>query len=68
MEQEYKSIADRRHMTIEEVRKFYEEHNHSEGLKSTVAKQKLFDKLISEANVKQGEKISYAELVKTDNE
>lgn len=59
---EYAKIADEGGMTVEEVKKHYEDPRSKEYLIDMVKENKLFDELYKQVKVSKGDKMSFKEL------
>ncbi|MDR2053501.1 MAG: trigger factor, partial [Treponema sp.] len=63
MEKEFETIAADSDISIDDVKKHYEQENMKEYLKDNIKEQKLFNLLLAENTVKTGEKKKYLDLV-----
>ena len=59
---EYQKIADEGGMTVEEVKKHYDDPRSKEYLIDMVKENKLFDELYKQVKVSKGDKMSFKEL------
>jgi trigger factor len=64
IEAEYKTIAERDGMNVEEVRSYYENDTLKTYLQEEIKEKKLFDILLSENTIKPGKKENYLDLMK----
>ena len=62
IEEQYKRIADEGGMTVEEVKKHYEDPRSKEYLIDDTKENKLYDQLYKEVKVSKGDKISFKDL------
>ena len=62
IEEQYKRIADEGGMTVEEVKKHYEDPRSKEYLIDDTKENKLYDQLYKEVMVSKGDKISFKDL------
>ena len=62
IEEQYKRIADEGGMTVEEVKKHYEDPRSKEYLIDDTKENKLYDQLFKEVKVSKGDKISFKDL------
>ena len=62
IEEQYKRIADEGGMTVEEVKKHYEDPRSKEYLLDDTKENKLYDQLYKEVKVSKGDKISFKDL------
>ena len=62
IEEQYKRIADEGGMTVEEVKKHYEDPRSKEYLIDDTKENKLYDQLYKEVKVSKGNKISFKDL------
>lgn len=62
IEAKYKEIADEGGMTVEEVKKHYEDPRSKEWLIDDTKEQKLYNELYKEVKVTKGDKVSFADL------
>lgn len=62
IEEQYKRIADEGVMTVEEVKKHYEDPRSKEYLIDDTKENKLYDQLYKEVKVSKGDKISFKDL------
>ena len=62
IEEQYKRIADEGGMTVEEVKKHYEDPRSKEYLIDDTKGNKLYDQLYKEVKVSKGDKISFKDL------
>lgn len=64
IESQYEKIASDGGMTIEDVKKHYEDPRSKEYLIDEAKEQKLYEELYKEVKIAKGDKISFAELFK----
>lgn len=62
IEAEYEKIASGTQMSVEDVKKHYEDANRKEYLIDDIKEQKLYEQLFSEVKVSKGEKKTFAEI------
>jgi trigger factor len=62
-EREYEIMAAESGISLEEVKKYYEQDNMKEYLKEEIKERKLFDLLLAENTIKRGKKENYLDLV-----
>lgn len=62
IEEQYKRIADEGGMTVEEVKKHYEDPRSKEYLIDDTKENKLYDELYKEVKVTKGDKIAFKDL------
>ena len=62
IEEQYKRIADEGGMTVEEVKKHYEDPRSKEYLIDDTKENKLYDQLYKQVKVSKGDKISFKDL------
>lgn len=62
IEEQYERIADEGGMTVEEVKKHYEDPRSKEYLIDDTKENKLYDQLYKEVKVSKGDKISFKDL------
>ena len=62
IEEQYKRIADEGGMTVEEVKKHYEDPRSKEYLIDDTKENKLYDQLYKEVKVSKGDNISFKDL------
>lgn len=67
IEEQYKKIAEEGGMTLEEVKKHYEDARSKEYLIDDTKENKLFDQLYKEIKVSKGDKLSFKDLFATNN-
>jgi trigger factor len=60
---EYETMAEESDTPLEEVKKYYEHENMQEYLKDDIKERKLFDILLKENTVRNGEKKNYLDLL-----
>jgi trigger factor len=63
VEQELKQRAQERSMEVEELRKAYEQNELMHSVSADLRNEKLFDRLIELAEIKDGDESSYMDLV-----
>ncbi len=62
IEEQYKKIAEEGGMTLEEVKKHYEDPRSKEYIIDDTKENKLYDEIYKEVKVSKGDKISFKEL------
>ena len=62
IEEQYKKIAEEGGMTVEEVKKHYEDARSKEYLIDDTKENKLYDEIYKEVKVSKGDKMSFEEL------
>ena len=63
VQQELQNRAEARSMEVEELQEAYEQNDLKEALRSDLRNEKLYDRLIELAEIKDGEELSYVDLV-----
>jgi trigger factor len=64
MEKELETMAADTGITVEELKKYYQENSGEESLKEEVKERKLFDMLLAENTAKPGKRENYLDLMK----
>lgn len=65
-EAEYQKIADEASITVEEVKKHYEDARAKEYLIDSIKETKLYDELYKKVKVSKGDKMTFADLFKNE--
>ena len=63
LEKELEIMAADAGITVEELKKYYQENGREESLKEEVQERKLFDMLLAENTAKPGKKANYLDLM-----
>ncbi|MDR3139381.1 MAG: trigger factor [Treponema sp.] len=66
VEKEYETMAADSAISLEELKKYYEQENMKEFLKEEIKERRLFDLLIAENTIKTGKKENYLDLVENN--
>ncbi|MBN2444606.1 MAG: trigger factor [Spirochaetales bacterium] len=61
---EFERIAEYQNTTPEMIKEYYEKQKQIDNLKMMLSRQKLFDLLLSQSEIKKGKKIKYLDLMK----
>lgn len=67
VEGQYQKIADEQGITVEEVKKHYDDPRNKEYLVDETKENKLYEELYKEVKVSKGDKVSFADLFKGNN-
>lgn len=67
IDEEIKKNAENNDREFEELKKYLEDNNMMEYVKSDVKNRKLFDFLIEQSKIKKGEKIDYLDFMEQNN-
>ena len=68
IEEEYKKIAEQNDMSLDEVKDHYKDLKAKEYLVDEVKEDKLFDTLYTEVKLEKGDKMTFSELFKEEEE
>ncbi|MBP5157372.1 MAG: trigger factor [Treponema sp.] len=68
IEEEYKKIAEQNDMSLDEVKDHYKDLKAKEYLVDEVKENKLFDTLYTEVKLEKGDKMTFSELFKEEEE
>jgi trigger factor len=63
LEKEFETMAAESDMSVEDVKKYYEQQNMRDYLMEDIKERKLFDLLLAENTIKNGKKVKYVDLV-----
>ncbi|HCA19064.1 MAG TPA: trigger factor [Treponema sp.] len=67
VEGQYQKIADEQGITVEEVKKHYDDPRNKEYLVDETKENKLYEELYKEVKVSKGDKVAFADLFKGNN-
>ncbi|MBR7079712.1 MAG: trigger factor [Treponema sp.] len=67
VEAQYQKIADEQGITLDEVKKHYEDPRNKEYLVDDTKEEKLFEALYKEVKIAKGDKVAFADLFKSEN-
>ena len=64
IEAQYEKIASNAGVSVDEVKKHYQDDNSKEYIKDEIKEQKLYDELFAKVKISKGDKTTFAELFK----
>ena len=67
VETQYQKIADEQGITLDEVKKHYDDPRNKEYLVDDTKEEKLFEELYKEVKIAKGDKVAFADLFKSKN-
>ncbi|HAK68156.1 MAG TPA: trigger factor, partial [Treponema sp.] len=67
VEGQYQKIADEQGITVDEVKKHYDDPRNKEYLVDETKENKLYEELYKEVKVSKGDKVAFADLFKGNN-
>ena len=67
VEAQYQKIADEQGITLDEVKKHYDDPRNKEYLVDDTKEEKLFEELYKEVKIAKGDKVAFADLFKSKN-
>jgi trigger factor len=63
VEKEFERLADESSVSVDEVKKYYEDERMKEYLKEDIKEHKVFDILLEKNVIKTGNKVKYIDLI-----